>query len=151
MNVALQVLREAVVGRGEPHVFGKMGGVGRIAVRQRQRPAPARRHRNRLDVETRKRARRKDRVFEQVALVQSLDGDDGAGRRMRHRGEIALAADPYVAEAIRHRRVKQGNVARKRRQQHDRVIDAERIVDHAPVRPLAQHVGSDQSAQRNER
>ena len=65
--------------------------------------------------------------------------------------ELALAPDPDIAVPVGHRRVEQRDIGLDRRQQHDRVVVAERIVDHLPVRPVLEHVGADQSAQRHER
>jgi hypothetical protein len=60
-------------------------------------------------------------------------------------------ADPDIAVAVGERCVEQRDVGLERRQQHDRVVVAERIVDHLPVRPVRQHVRADQAAQRHER
>ena len=57
----------------------------------------------------------------------------------------------HVAGAVRHAGMEQRDVRLDRRQQHDRIVIAERIVDHAPVRPVLEDVGADQPAQRHER
>ena len=120
-------------------------------VRQRQRPGAARLDRDRLDIEAGQSAGGEQRIAQQIAVVNFLHGDDGLLRRMRHGDKFALGADENIAGAVGHRRVKQDDVGRERRQQHDRIVIAERIVDDFPVRPMRQHVGADQPAQRHER
>ena len=70
---------------------------------------------------------------------------------MRHGDELALPADVNITFAIGQRCMKQRHVGPKRRQQHNRVVVAERIVDNFPVRAMGQQIRADQPAQRHER
>ena len=71
---------------------------------------------------------------------------------MRHDDKFALGADENIAEAVGERRVKQHDIGFERRQQHDRInIVGRTDCRDLPVRPLRQHVGTDQAAQRHER
>ena len=125
----------------------KVRRIGRIVVRQRQGCCAAGSDRNRIDVEARQGARCEMHVREQVRLVNPFHGDNGVRRCIRHRRELALSADPDVAVAIGHRRMKQGDIRPDRREQNDRVVLAEGIVDHAPVGPVLGQIRSDQPAQ----
>ena len=70
---------------------------------------------------------------------------------MRHGGELAVAADPDIARAIGERGVEQRDIGPDRRQEHDRIVLAEGVVQNFPVRALRDEVGADQPAQRHER
>jgi hypothetical protein len=59
-------------------------------------------------------------------------------------------ADEDVAGAIGKRGVEQHNVRLQRRQQHDRVVIAERIIEDFPVGPVSQHIRADEAAQGHE-
>ena len=63
------------------------------------------RNHNTLYVKSRKRAGRERRVVEQVAVVDFFHGYDGLRRGVRHCRQLALAADPDIAEAVSHRGV----------------------------------------------
>ena len=148
---AVEIARETLRRRGEPGVFGKMRAVRRIMVEQRQRPGAARRERDRVDIEARHGSGRERGIVHQIAVVKLLHRRDGARRRMRHGRELAVAPDEHVAGAVRHAGMEQRDVRLDGGQQHDRIVIAERIVDHAPVRPVREDVGADQPAQRHER
>ena len=120
-------------------------------VGQAERPAAVRRHRDPVHIEARQSAGREHGIVEQIAVDELLHGDHGLCPRMGHGGELALAADPDIAGAVGHGRVHQHHVGLDRRQQHDRIVRAERIVDHPPVRPVNENVGADDAAQRHER
>src|ERR1700682_6313578 len=136
MHVPLQVVGKPFGRRGEPGVFGHMRGVDAVMIGQWQRPGAARLDRNRLDIEAGQRAGGEQRIAQQIAVVKFLHGDDGLLRGMRHGNELALDADKDIAGAIGHGRVEQDDVGLERRQQHDRIVVAERIVENFPVRAV---------------
>src|SRR5882672_733611 len=82
VDMAVEIARKALRRRGELGVVRQVRAVGRIMIEQRQRPSAARRDRDGLDVEARHRAGGEERIFEQVAVVQLLNGRNRARRRM---------------------------------------------------------------------
>ena len=72
-------------------------------------------------------------------------------RGVRDGHELAIAPDPDVAVPVCERGVEERYVGADRRQRDNAVTGLERIVDHAPVAPVREHVGADQSADRDER
>ena len=111
-----------------------------------ERPSAFRRHRDRVHVEAAERAGRERGIVEQVSVVKLFHRHHRLRRGVRHGRELAIAADPDVAVAIGERRVEQRDVGLDRRQQHDRIVVTERIVDDLPVLATREHVGADQPA-----
>src|ERR1700732_3050864 len=83
MHVPLQVVGKTFGRRGEPGIFGHMRSVDAVVIGQRQRPGAARLDCNRLDIEAGQRAGREQRIAQQIAVVNFLNGDDCLLRRMR--------------------------------------------------------------------
>src|SRR5262249_36479608 len=132
MDVTIEIGGKSFRTRREPGIFGEMRVVALVTARQRQRPRPARNNRDLLDIEARKRSGRERRILQQVLLVEPLDRDHGRACRMRHGHELAGRPDPDIAVRIRHGSMEQRDVGFDRRQQHDRVVVGERVVDDAP-------------------
>src|SRR5260221_206004 len=106
-DIALEIAPEAVRRRGQRRIFGEMRLVALVFAGERQRPGAPRRHGDRLDIEGGEHAGGARLVGEEIAVMDALDGDGCFGRGMRHGGELASAADPDIARAIRHRRMEE--------------------------------------------
>src|SRR5581483_10051027 len=88
----------------------EMPGSGGITVGKTQRPRNTLGARDTIDIKCGKCSCRQCRGVEQVAIVDLLHGSDRFRRGVCHSAKFPLTADPYIAKAICHRRVKQCDV-----------------------------------------
>ena len=151
VNILVQVLRKTFCRSGHSRVLGEVVGVYAIEIRQPERPRTALGDSHALHIKAGERSGSEHRIIEQVAIMNSLDRCDRLLCGMCHGGQLALATDPHIAEAVGHRRMDQRDVRFDRRQQHDLIVLAERTIDHFPVGAVFQNVRTDKSAQRHER
>src|SRR5689334_12627927 len=68
IDILVEILRKAFVGRREPHIFLQVLDVPGVIFRQRQRPAAVLHHRDRLDIKAGQGAGGERLVFQQIAV-----------------------------------------------------------------------------------
>src|SRR5262249_61808654 len=95
----VKVLGEPVLRRCHTRVKSQVLRVDSIEIRQSKRPSTALTDSNALDVESGERAGSERRIFEEIALENFFYGYDRLRGGVRHRCQLALAADPHIAEA----------------------------------------------------
>ena len=71
-----------------------------------ERPSAVWRKCDPLNVKSAERAGGKHRIVEKISLVNFFHGHHRLCRRMSELGKLALAADPEIAVAVGHRRMK---------------------------------------------
>ena len=69
---------------------------------------------------------------------------------MRHQHQLAPDTDPDIAEPVRQRGMKHGEIGLDRLHHQDRVVLGERVLADHPVIPALLDVGADNTAQRHE-